>query len=203
MEALGQADMDHKERQVVSISQDSFYRELTPAEKAKAEKGLFNFDHPDAFDEETMLRVLRDILEGRKVEINSYDYRTNSVVRDKKITIYPADVVLFEGILVFYFPQIRDLFHMKLFVDTDSDTRLARRVPRDINEFGRDLETVLTQYMTFVKPAFEEFCSPTKKFADVIIPRGADNTGDYTRVIFSCLLFLNHRTFKFGWWSIV
>lgn len=78
------------------------------------------------------------------------------------ITIYPADVVLFEGILVFYFPAIRDIFHMKLFVDTDSDTRLARRVPRDINERGRDLDQVLTQYMTFVKPAFEEFCSPVR-----------------------------------------
>lgn len=177
MEALGQADKDHKERQVVTLSQDSFYRELTPTEKAKAEKGLFNFDHPDAFDEKLMLRVLQDILSGRKVVINSYDFRTNSICYDKKITIYPADVVLFEGILVFYFPDIRDLFHMKLFVDTDSDTRLARRVPRDINELGRDLDTVLTQYMTFVKPAFEEFCSPTKKFADVIIPRGADNTG--------------------------
>lgn len=126
---------------------------------------------------------------------------------ERAVTIYPADVVLFEGILVFYFQSIRDLFHMKLFVDTDSDTRLARRVPRDINERGRDLDQVLTQYMTFVKPAFDEFCSPvsctqpnrllcrmvnlmlfvfcacfapteqTKKFADVIIPRGADNTG--------------------------
>jgi len=176
MEALGQADKDHKERQVVTISQDSFYRELTPAEKVKAEKGLFNFDHPDAFDEESMVKALKDILAGRKVEINAYDYRTNSICQDKMITIYPADVVLVEGILVFYFPSIRELFHMKLFVDTDSDTRLARRVPRDIHERGRDLEQVLTQYMTFVKPAFEEFCSPTKKFADVIIPRGADNT---------------------------
>lgn len=76
------------------------------------------------------------------------------------VTIYPADVVLFEGILVFYFQSIRELFHMKLFVDTDSDTRLARRVPRDIKERGRDLDQVLTQYMTFVKPAFDEFCSP-------------------------------------------
>lgn len=101
--------------------------------------------------------------------------------------IYPADVVLFEGILVFYFPAIRDLFHMKLFVDTDSDTRLSRRgkemnsrnqiqidlmqtkplysisVVRDISERGRDLEQILNQYMTFVKPAFEEFCSPVSR----------------------------------------
>ncbi|XP_017849393.1 uridine-cytidine kinase isoform X2 [Drosophila busckii] len=176
MEQLGQAEMDHTQRQVVSISQDSFYRELTPSEKLKAQKGLFNFDHPDAFAWDFMEKTLEQILKGQKVEIPSYDYRTNSLDFENMLVIYPADVVLFEGILVFYFPKIRDMFHMKLFVDTDSDTRLARRVPRDINERGRDLDAVLTQYMTFVKPAFEEFCSPTKKFADVIIPRGADNT---------------------------
>lgn len=148
--------------QVVSISQDSFYRELSADEKQKAAVGRFNFDHPDAFNEEQMLVTLQDILEGKKVIINSYDYRTNSLCPNKTSTIYPADVVLFEGILVFYFPRIRNLFHMKLFVDTDSDTRLARRVPRDINERGRDLDTVLNQYMMFVKPAFEEFCSPVR-----------------------------------------
>ncbi|XP_074106807.1 uridine-cytidine kinase isoform X1 [Cotesia typhae] len=176
MEKLGQVDMDHTERQVVCISQDCFYRDLTPAEKLRAEKGQFNFDHPDAFDNDLILSTLQDILAGVKCEVATYDYRTNSLLRDQTTTIYPADVVLFEGILVFYFPKIRDLFHMKLFVDTDSDTRLARRVPRDINERGRDLDYVLNQYMNFVKPAFEEFCLPTKKFADVIIPRGADNT---------------------------
>lgn len=151
---------------------------MTDEEKARAQKGRFNFDHPDAFDEKLMFRSLSEILEGKKVTINQYDYRTNSIAHNKTVTIYPADVVLFEGILVFYFPAIRELFHMKLFVDTDSDTRLARRVPRDINERGRDLDQVLSQYMLFVKPAFEEFCSPTKQFADVIIPRGADNTGN-------------------------
>ncbi|XP_015433696.1 PREDICTED: probable uridine-cytidine kinase isoform X2 [Dufourea novaeangliae] len=176
MEKLGQVDMDHMQRQVVCISQDSFYRDLSPAEKLKAEKGQYNFDHPNAFDNDLILQTLQDILAGVKCEIPAYDYRTNSLVKDQITTIYPADVVLFEGILVFYFPKIRDLFHMKLFVDTDSDTRLARRVPRDIKERGRDLDYVLNQYMNFVKPAFEEFCLPTKKFADVIIPRGADNT---------------------------
>ncbi|XP_011266043.1 probable uridine-cytidine kinase isoform X2 [Camponotus floridanus] len=176
MEKLGQVDMDHQQRRVVCISQDSFYRNLTPTEKLKAEKGQYNFDHPDAFDDDLILQTLQDILAGVKCEIPAYDYRTNSLMKDQVTTIYPADVVLFEGILVFYFPKIRDLFHMKLFVDTDSDTRLARRVPRDIKERGRDLDYVLNQYMNFVKPAFEEFCLPTKKFADVIIPRGADNT---------------------------
>lgn len=104
----------------MSISQDSFYRELTDEEKIRAQKGKFNFDHPDAFDEKLMLSVCMDLLDGKKVEIMNYDYRSNSVNKNDLITIYPADVVLFEGILVFYFPAIRDLFHMKLFVDTDS-----------------------------------------------------------------------------------
>lgn len=175
MEKLGQVDVDHTERKVITISQDYFYKQLTPAEKAKALKGHYNFDHPDAFDEELMLETLKNVLDGKKISLPTYDYRTNSSSQNMQ-TIYPADVVLFEGILVFYFPDIRNLFHMKLFVDTDSDTRLARRVPRDINERGRDLDQVLNQYMRFVKPAFEEFCLPTKKHADVIIPRGADNT---------------------------
>ncbi|XP_066256520.1 uridine-cytidine kinase isoform X2 [Euwallacea similis] len=175
MEKLGQAAIDNKQRQVVCISQDSFYQELTPFEIAKAEKGQFNFDHPDAFNETLIKDTLTDILAGKMVHIPTYDYKNHTLKKDEVLTIYPADVVLFEGILVFYFPEVRKLFHMKLFVDTDSDTRLARRVPRDIKERGRDLDQVLNQYMNFVKPAFEEFCSPTKKFADVIIPRGADN----------------------------
>ncbi|XP_011502942.1 PREDICTED: probable uridine-cytidine kinase isoform X2 [Ceratosolen solmsi marchali] len=193
MEKLGQVDKDHTERQVVCISQDSFYRDLTPVEKIKAEKGQYNFDHPDAFDNDLILQTLKDILLGNKCEIPAYDYRTNSLIKDQITTIYPADVVLFEGILVFYFPKIRDLFHMKLFVDTDSDTRLARRVPRDINERGRDLDYVLNQYMNYVKPAFEEFCLPTKKFADVIIPRGADNTVAIDLIVQHIRDFLSNR----------
>uniref|UniRef100_A0A6M2DFV3 uridine/cytidine kinase n=1 Tax=Xenopsylla cheopis TaxID=163159 RepID=A0A6M2DFV3_XENCH len=193
MEQLGQADMDHTKRQVVCISQDCFYRELTPTEKIKADKGLFNFDHPTAFNEELMLNTLKGVLAGQRCNLPAYDYKTNSLCPERMVTIYPADVILFEGILVFYFPQIRDLFHMKLFVDTDSDTRLARRVPRDINEKGRDLDQVLNQYMNFVKPAFEEFCSPTKKFADVIIPRGADNTVAIDLIVQHIRDFLNNR----------
>nr|CAG4644747.1 EOG090X050I [Leptodora kindtii] len=176
MEKLGQDEIDHRQRQVVCISQDSFYRELNQSERMKAAKGQFNFDHPDAFDNQLILKTLRDIIDGRVCEIPVYDFKTNSRKCDEFVTIYPADVVLFEGILVFYLSEIRNFFHMKLFVHTDADTRLSRRVLRDIRERGRDLEQVLAQYTTLVKPAFEEFCLPTKKFADVIIPRGADNT---------------------------
>jgi uridine kinase len=92
-------------------------------------------------------------------------------------TIESTDVILFEGILVLYDREMRDLMHMKLFVDTDSDTRLARRVVRDIRERGRNLDQVLDQYTSLVKPAFEEFTLPTKKYADIIIPRGSENKG--------------------------
>jgi len=176
MEKLGQNEMSNVEKQVISLSQDSFYRELTPAEIARANKGMFNFDHPDAFDNELMESVLKDIVDGRPTKIPVYDFKTNARVPGEFTDIYPSDVVMVEGILVFYFPNIRELFNLKLFVDTDPDTRLARRVLRDIEERGRDLAHVLHQYTTLVKPAFEEFCLPTKKYADVIIPRGSGNT---------------------------
>ncbi|KPJ19966.1 putative uridine-cytidine kinase [Papilio machaon] len=127
MEKLGQQHKEQTERRVVCISQDSFYRTLTPSERLRAERGQFNFDHPDAFDDKKLLAILKDILAGKKVEVPEYDYITNSISPHRSHTIYPADVVLIEGILVFYFPEVRELFHMKLFVDTDSDTRLARR----------------------------------------------------------------------------
>merc|ERR1712241_1146384 len=163
-------------RQIITLSQDSFYRDLTAKESEQARKGMFNFDHPDAFDHQLMVKCLKDIKECRSTQVPLYDFKTNSRIPNEFTAIHPSDVVLLEGILVFYYKEVRDLFDMKLFVDTDADTRLARRVLRDIEERGRDLENVLFQYTNLVKPAFEEFCLPTKKHADVIIPRGADNT---------------------------
>lgn len=163
------------QRQVAIINQDSFYRNLTPQEALQAKKGEFNFDHPDAFEEGLLLQTLKDLKSGQSVTIPKYDYVTNSRMKDDGIEISPVDVVLVEGILVFYFPTIRELFGMKLFVDADPDTRLSRRVLRDTSDRGRSLEHVLHQYLNLVKPAYEDFCLPTKKYADVIIPRGAAN----------------------------
>lgn len=154
----------------------------------------------DALNQDLLLETLQKIVEGKITQVQLYDYVKNAPKEGQFVTIYPADVILFEGILAFYFPQVRDLFNMKLFVDTDPDTRLYRRVMRDVEERGRELEVVLNHYMDFVKPSFEEFCLPvkplviidifsifnllfpfklqTKKFADVIIPRGSDNTGN-------------------------
>ncbi|KAL6093064.1 hypothetical protein STEG23_035814 [Scotinomys teguina] len=185
VQLLGQNEVDHRQKQVVILSQDSFYRVLTSEQKAKALKGQFNFDHPDAFDNELIFKTLKEITEGKTVQIPVYDFVSHSR-KEETVTIYPADVVLFEGILAFYSQEVRDLFQMKLFVDTDADTRLSRRVLRDISERGRDLEQILSQYITFVKPAFEEFCLPTKKYADVIIPRGADNLDRVLTALHRC-----------------
>ncbi|XP_045878186.1 uridine-cytidine kinase 1 isoform X2 [Meles meles] len=161
MELLGQNEVDHRQRKLVILSQDRFYKVLTPEQKAKALKGQYNFDHPDAFDNDLMHRTLKNIVEGKTVEVPTYDFVTHSRLAETTV-VYPADVVLFEGILVFYSQEVRDMFHLRLFVDTDSDVRLSRRVLRDVQR-GRDLEQILTQYTTFVKPAFEEFCLPKEK----------------------------------------
>lgn len=165
------------QRRVALIKQDSFYRQLSQEQLASSKKGLYNFDHPDAIDDQAMYQALKDILNGIPVKLPIHDYQDNKPKNGEFYDVQSADVVLFEGVLIFYFPDVRDMFHMKLFVDTDSDTRLSRRVVRDVTERGRPLEVVLNQYDQFVKPAFEEFCQPTKKYADMIIPRGADNEG--------------------------
>lgn len=203
MELLGQNEIDHHQRQVAILSQDSFYRVLTPEQKAKALKGQFNFDHPDAFDNELIVSTLCDIKEGKLVQIPVYDF-VNHSRKEETVIVYPADVVLFEGILMFYSQEIRDLFQIKLFVDTDADTRLSRRVLRDISERGRDLESVLVQYITFVKPAFEEFCLPTKKYADVIIPRGVDNLVAINVIVQHIQDILNGGLTKWvnGWFNV-
>ncbi|XP_063000785.1 uridine-cytidine kinase 1 isoform X2 [Elgaria multicarinata webbii] len=126
MELLGQNEVDHRQRKVVILSQDRFYKVLTAEQKAKALKGQYNFDHPDAFDNELMQTTLKNIVDGQTVEVPTYDFVTHSRLPETTM-VYPADVVLFEGILVFYNQDIRDMFHLRLFVDTDSDVRLSRR----------------------------------------------------------------------------
>lgn len=160
---------------VASISQDSFYRGLAEEDRAKAEKGDYNFDHPDSLDYPLMIHAITSLKERKPIQIPNYDFRTHSRLSNEFQSIDDADVILVEGILIFFDQRIREMFDLKLFVDADPDIRLARRVERDIRERGRPLDSVLHQYLTLVKPAYEEFCLPTKKYADVIIPRGAEN----------------------------
>lgn len=152
---------------VCVISQDRFYRPMDPAHV-----DTYNFDHPDAFDMPLLAQTLRELKEHKSVDVPTYDMTTCK--RGPTEHIAAADVVIVEGILLLFDAQVRELLDMKIFVDLDSDTRLSRRVARDI-ALGRDLDVILNRYMRFVKPAFEQFTLPTKKYADVIIPRGSEN----------------------------
>ncbi|KAI9150924.1 Uridine kinase [Blastocladiella emersonii ATCC 22665] len=162
--------------QVVLLSMDSFYKSLTPEQIAAAHRNEHDFDHPSSFDYERLFEVLEGLKLGKAVEVPVYDFTTHSRLADKVEKIYGANVVIFEGIFALYDKNVRDLMDLKVFVDTDSDVRLARRLRRDIAERGRDAAGVLQQYHRFVKPAFDEFIYPTMKWADIIAPRGKDNT---------------------------
>jgi uridine kinase len=164
-------------KRVVIISQDSFYKSLGEEERKLAKENRYDFDHPNAFDYEAFEETVRTVKSGtnKTVEIPIYDFKTHSRVVGKTEKLPPADVIIVEGILIFFTKELRELMDMKIFVDTDADVRLARRIRRDIKERGRDLEGVLTQYETFVKPSFDDYIMPTKKYADIIIPRGGAN----------------------------
>ncbi|BAT88453.1 hypothetical protein LR48_Vigan569s001000 [Vigna angularis] len=159
------------DQRVVLVNQDSFYHSLSEEELTRVQD--FNFDHPDAFDTEQLLCVMDKLKHGEAVDIPKYDFKTykSDVLR----RVNPSDVIILEGILAFHDPRVRELMNMKIFVDTDADVRLARRIRRDTNEKSRDIGAVLDQYSKFVKPAFDDFILPTKKYADIIIPRGGDN----------------------------
>merc|ERR1712038_768210 len=168
-------DPELQSASVAIMSQDIFYVELNQTQMEQAHQGNFNFDHPNAFDFDLFEEILRKLASGDEtVQVPTYSYKTHS--RTGWEDFHNADVIIVEGILVLYHKAIRDMFEMKIFVDCDSDTRLARRVFRDIEERGRSVENVLHQYCEHVKPAFEEFCRPTKKYVDVILPRGRENT---------------------------
>ncbi|XP_076926293.1 uridine kinase-like protein 4 [Bidens hawaiensis] len=159
------------DQRVVLVNQDSFYHNLSAEEFTRVHE--YNFDHPDAFDNKKLLSVVEMLKHGRAVDIPKYDFKSykNNVSR----RVNPSDVIILEGILIFHDPCVRELMNMKIFVDTDADVRLARRIRRDTGEKGRDISVVLDQYSKFVKPAFDDFILPTKKYADIIIPRGGDN----------------------------
>jgi len=159
---------------VAILYADLFYKDLSPPNLILAKQGKFNFDHPNAIDFELFYKTIQQLQTGAdEVQVPKYSY-----VHNRRVgwdTFKNADVIIIEGILIFYDVRIRNIFEMKIFVDCDADTRLARRVERDISHRGRTIETVLTQYTEFVKPCFEDFCLPTKKYVDIILPRGKEN----------------------------
>ena len=139
-----------------------------------SERCKLNYDHPDAFDTPLMLSQLRALKRGETVKCPVYDYSDHN--RSKKtVDIHPAKVIIVEGILIFAEKELRDEMDIKLFVDTDADVRILRRIVRDVRDRGRSLESVVNQYLTTVKPMHEQFVEPSKRCADVIIPEGGNN----------------------------
>lgn len=160
------------EKNVAIIEQDSYYRDqshLSFEERVKT-----NYDHPFAFDNDLLIQHLKDLLDRKPIEKPIYDFERHTRKKET-ITVYPKEIIILEGILILADEQIRNLCDIKIFVDTDSDVRVIRRIERDIKERGRTLDSVINQYMTTVRPAHMQFVEPSKKHADIIIPEGGYN----------------------------
>lgn len=157
---------------VAVITHDRYYRAQN--DKTYEERCLQNYDHPDAFETELLCDHLRLLCQGQAVEVPVYDYTVHN--RAAQTTrVEPRAVILLEGILLFSDPALRDMMDLRIFVDTDADERILRRILRDTEERGRSLASVITQYLTTVKPMHEAFVEPYKRYADIIVPGGGDN----------------------------
>ncbi|MBN2559045.1 MAG: uridine kinase [Clostridia bacterium] len=133
-----------------------------------------NYDHPDSLETDLLIRHLKKLKDGESIERPVYSFVTHTRL-DETIEVRPAKVIIIEGVLLFENPELRDVMDIKVYVDTDSDIRLARRIERDVNERGRSLKSVLEQYINTVKPMHDRFVEPSRKYADVIIPEGGYN----------------------------
>ena len=157
---------------VTVLSHDNYYR---PYDDLSIEqRKAINWDHPDAFDTEMMIEHLRELKAGHAIECPNYDY-TNYARCTETTHLEPTKVILVEGILIFENKQLCSLMDIKIFVDTDADVRLIRRIRRDVAKRGRSLDSVLTQYLSTVKPMHEQFVEPSKKTADLVVLEGGQN----------------------------
>ncbi|MDI6768205.1 MAG: uridine kinase [Anaerolineales bacterium] len=165
---------------IAFLQHDSYYKDLgglPPNQRAEV-----NFDHPNSLESELLIRHIEQLKRGRAVDVPIYDFATHSRT-ERTFTVQPRPVILVEGILLFAEPALRELFDVKIFVDTDSDIRFIRRLQRDIAERGRTTESVIKQYMSTVRPMHLEFVESSKRYADVIIPEGGFNTAALDMVV--------------------
>ena len=163
---------DYFGNDIAVLSHDSYYK--AHDEMPFEERCKLNYDHPDSFESERMAEDVRKLIKGHAIEMPVYDYCDHNRSKET-VTIEPKPVIIIEGILVLENRELRDLMDVKIYVDTDADERLMRRMQRDMVERGRSIESIIKQYSETVKPMHEEFVEPSKKYADVIIPRGGEN----------------------------
>jgi len=156
----------------VFMPQDNYYKSAENITNRNITD--FNFDHPDAFDTELLVEHLSSLKQGKSIEMPEYDF-VHHRRKDQRIHTEPKKVVIFEGIMIFFKKELRDLIDLKIYVDTPDDIRFIRRLERDIIERGRTVESVIRQYMDKVRPGHYEFTDPTKSYADLIIPEGGHN----------------------------
>ncbi len=164
-------DLKYKDKLTI-LSYDYYYKDrsdLTFEEKTK-----INYDHPNAFETDLLIEHLKLLKKGQSIEHPVYSFTTHSRENYTEVS-NPSKVILVEGILLFENKELRELMDIKIFVDADADIRLSRRIRRDVETRGRSLDSVLTQYFNTVKPMHEEFVEPTKKYADIIVPKGGNN----------------------------
>ncbi|WP_138006836.1 uridine kinase [Halalkalirubrum salinum] len=156
---------------VTRIPVDNYYNDLShlPLE----ERSGVNYDHPSAFEWSLLREQLGALLEGRSIEMPEYDFSIHNR-KPERTTVEPTDVIVLEGIFALYDDDITEMLDLRLYVETDADVRILRRIQRDVIDRGRDLEGVIEQYLTTVKPMHEQFIEPTKRKADLIIPEGAN-----------------------------
>lgn len=160
------------EDELTVLQQDSYY--LPHPELPLERRARINYDHPSAFDIDLVIEHVQALLAGTPIRKPIYDFVTHSR-KEETVLVSPSPVILLEGILVLENRRLRDLMTIKLFVDTDADVRLLRRLKRDIDERGRTLASVIDQYLSTVRPMHLQFCEPSKRYADLIIPEGGRN----------------------------
>lgn len=157
---------------IAIIEQDSYYNDqshLTFEERVKT-----NYDHPNAFDTKLLMQHLSTLIEGKAIEKPIYDFEKHNRKKET-IRVEPKDIIILEGIMILAEPELRDMLDIKIFVDTDADLRIIRRIQRDIEERGRTIDSVINQYVNVVRPMHLQFVEPNKRYADIIIPEGGYN----------------------------
>ena len=154
------------------ITQDTYYNDQ--ADMTMAERKAVNYDHPLAFDTDLLIKQLSDLRNNKAIEMPVYDY-TQYTRSAETVHVEPQDVIILEGILILDDERLRDLMDIKVYVDTDDDIRIIRRIKRDMAERGRTLDSVINQYLATVKPMYHQFVEPTKRYADIIVPEGGEN----------------------------
>ena len=161
------------EERIAFLSHDSYYRDFVDLPKDVLNRK--NFDHPDSLETELLVRHLKALKQGMVVEAPIYDFKVHRRAPETR-RVEPRKVILVDGILIYVESELRKLFDVRIYVDTDSDIRLIRRIRRDIAERGRTLDSVVEQYETTVRPMHMEFVEPSKRHADLIVPEGGENT---------------------------